>query len=138
MPGPVQIQDLPVAIGTSINFGFAWIAAQDGYPISGSVATATFRQSPQDTPLLVVTSTAPTANGSIINFLAPIPDFPWIPPPWLGLPPQSITLYPGQLIVAIADVDALIYPSCAWKLNLTWSPILAYDLYQGLVDVKSV
>jgi hypothetical protein len=131
---PVQLLNLELDQAASFTASFAWISGGQGVDVTGTTATAVFRQLATDPPLVTV-STTPNANGSI-TYLPAIPNFPWVPRP--DAEPVLITLYPIQLQLTLAGVALIDVAYCQWKCTITWPSGTAIVIASGSVEVDSV
>jgi hypothetical protein len=137
----VPVAEIDLAIDQNASFTIGpqvWIGGGQGVNITGSVPTATFRQLPTDAPLVTLTSTV-SAFG-VITYLPPVLDYPYLPPSLAETPdtPNLITLWPWTVQLTLAGVQALPYPACRWKFNMTWPDGTSIDVVHGNVTLESV
>jgi len=138
----VPVAEITLQIDQQASFTagpMAWIGGGQGVNLAGTTPTVTLRQQPSDTPIITLTST-PSANG-VVTYLAPVPNFPYLPPSADNESnnPTLITLYPFQVqftAVGIALLEPVLY--CRWKLNIQWPDSTSIDLIHGPVMIAWV
>ena len=102
----------------------------------GSTASAVFRQSPTDLPLLTI-STMPSPVGSI-QYLPAVPNYPYLPPDFdEDSSPIVLTLFPIAISITPLGAALLIYPFAFWEMDLTWPDTSAFPFVAGFVTVQA-